>query len=412
MPPAPRGRARAGDAARYRGMYDDAYLPALAGLAPINHRLPTPPTGRSPLTRKEPHVATPAHLSRLAGCARRRRPRTYRARLPRTWDGGPGTSMNIAPRGCATSGSAASRQSTWLGAEAQVGPVWMEVPQPLEGESPFSEWLARHGDGVHHIGYEVETSDAATDLHTSLRATGRGARVGVVRRHLVLLHGHQAHHHRGLGGQRGGSRPSARTRAERGARRTPLADRTGRPATTAACTPRSPGARTPVPPVRRPRVRDLLLGQDVFSHMAVEDFDALIAAFADNETAQRWEESFVDAIHYPNADPQTGWPERMHEVWLFGSRPPREGARRHHKLEKHSRRTPLRPASRTNPRSDPPRAARGHSSRCPPRPNCSNSMGSADQPSAKHSPIWCTKGYSSAIPDAERSPASQAWHWA
>ena len=59
-------------------------------------------------------------------------------------------------------------------------------------------------------------------------------------------------------------------------------------------------------------------GQDVFSHMTVEDFDALVAAFAENETAQRWEELFADVIHYPNADPKTGWPERLHEVWRLG----------------------------------------------------------------------------------------------
>ena len=63
---------------------------------------------------------------------------------------------------------------TWLGAEAQVGPVWMEVLQPLEGESPFTEWLDRHGDSVHHIGYEVETTAEADALHASLGSDGAG----------------------------------------------------------------------------------------------------------------------------------------------------------------------------------------------------------------------------------------------
>ena len=61
---------------------------------------------------------------------------------------------------------------TWLGAEAQVGPVWMELLQPLEGASPFTEWHERHGDGVHHIGYEVASIDAATELHASFERSG------------------------------------------------------------------------------------------------------------------------------------------------------------------------------------------------------------------------------------------------
>jgi methylmalonyl-CoA/ethylmalonyl-CoA epimerase len=59
---------------------------------------------------------------------------------------------------------------TWLGAEAMVGSVWMEVLQPLEGDSPFSAWLERHGDGVHHVGYEVATMAEADALHASLGA--------------------------------------------------------------------------------------------------------------------------------------------------------------------------------------------------------------------------------------------------
>ena len=31
--------------------------------------------------------------------------------------------------------------------------------------------------------------------------------------------------------------------------------------------------------------------------------------------AQRWEEELGDVIEYPNADPETGWPERLEEVW-------------------------------------------------------------------------------------------------
>jgi methylmalonyl-CoA/ethylmalonyl-CoA epimerase len=61
---------------------------------------------------------------------------------------------------------------TWLGAEAVVGNVWVEILQPLEGESPFTDWLARHGDGVHHMGYEVQTMDEARTLHREFEAQG------------------------------------------------------------------------------------------------------------------------------------------------------------------------------------------------------------------------------------------------
>jgi L-rhamnose mutarotase len=62
-------------------------------------------------------------------------------------------------------------------------------------------------------------------------------------------------------------------------------------------------------------------GDDVFSHMAVDDYERLVAAFADDETAQRWETKFTDIIRYPQADPVTGWPERLREVWRLGLGP-------------------------------------------------------------------------------------------
>jgi L-rhamnose mutarotase len=56
-------------------------------------------------------------------------------------------------------------------------------------------------------------------------------------------------------------------------------------------------------------------GRDIFSHMLAEDYARVVAAFAADETAQRWEAEFADVIHYPHADPVTGWPERLREVW-------------------------------------------------------------------------------------------------
>ncbi len=38
----------------------------------------------------------------------------------------------------------------------QAGPVQIEFIQPLEGENIYSEFLAEHGEGLHHILFEVD----------------------------------------------------------------------------------------------------------------------------------------------------------------------------------------------------------------------------------------------------------------
>ncbi len=52
-----------------------------------------------------------------------------------------------------------------LGAEVQVGPMWFELIQPLEGPSIYKEWLESHGEGVHHLmvgwDFEMGEGDAA-----------------------------------------------------------------------------------------------------------------------------------------------------------------------------------------------------------------------------------------------------------
>ncbi len=39
---------------------------------------------------------------------------------------------------------------------AQSGPVQIELIQPLEGESIYTEFLASKGEGLHHLGFEVD----------------------------------------------------------------------------------------------------------------------------------------------------------------------------------------------------------------------------------------------------------------
>jgi hypothetical protein len=38
----------------------------------------------------------------------------------------------------------------------QAGPVQVEFIQPLEGENIYSDFLAEHGEGIHHILFEVD----------------------------------------------------------------------------------------------------------------------------------------------------------------------------------------------------------------------------------------------------------------
>lgn len=61
---------------------------------------------------------------------------------------------------------------TWIGAECEVGPVWVELLEPLQGMSVFGEWLERHGEGVHHVGYWAKTMEEAKRIHDAQSETG------------------------------------------------------------------------------------------------------------------------------------------------------------------------------------------------------------------------------------------------
>lgn len=56
-------------------------------------------------------------------------------------------------------------------------------------------------------------------------------------------------------------------------------------------------------------------GEIVFSHMDVKDYQRLTEVFAHDPVAMRWEKEFAELLEYPNADPVTGWPERLRHVW-------------------------------------------------------------------------------------------------
>jgi methylmalonyl-CoA/ethylmalonyl-CoA epimerase len=48
-----------------------------------------------------------------------------------------------------------------LGAETQVGPIAFELFQPLDGPSPWREWLDTQGEGLHHVACMVHSKEEA-----------------------------------------------------------------------------------------------------------------------------------------------------------------------------------------------------------------------------------------------------------
>jgi len=42
---------------------------------------------------------------------------------------------------------------------AQMGPIRLELVQVVEGECIYTEFLKKHGEGVHHLGFEVADLD-------------------------------------------------------------------------------------------------------------------------------------------------------------------------------------------------------------------------------------------------------------
>lgn len=61
-------------------------------------------------------------------------------------------------------------------------------------------------------------------------------------------------------------------------------------------------------------------GDVIFSHLEVEDFEQLVERFDGDPVAQRWGAEFSDILQYPNAEPETGWPERLREIWSLEGR--------------------------------------------------------------------------------------------
>lgn len=58
-----------------------------------------------------------------------------------------------------------------------------------------------------------------------------------------------------------------------------------------------------------------LWGETVFTHMDVDDFQAMTERYNDAPLALAWEREMGELIEYPEADPKTGWPHRLQRVW-------------------------------------------------------------------------------------------------
>jgi predicted dehydrogenase/L-rhamnose mutarotase len=56
-------------------------------------------------------------------------------------------------------------------------------------------------------------------------------------------------------------------------------------------------------------------GEILFSHLETDDFTRLVERFNDDPVARRWEKQFAEILEYPNADSETGWPERLRKIW-------------------------------------------------------------------------------------------------
>ncbi|MBS1883330.1 MAG: L-rhamnose mutarotase [Actinobacteria bacterium] len=57
-------------------------------------------------------------------------------------------------------------------------------------------------------------------------------------------------------------------------------------------------------------------GELLFSHMEVDDYEAMIERFNATEIGREWEvEAMGDLVEYPEVDPATGWPSVLDEVW-------------------------------------------------------------------------------------------------
>jgi methylmalonyl-CoA/ethylmalonyl-CoA epimerase len=71
---------------------------------------------------------------------------------------------------------------TMLGAETHVGPIVVELLQPVEGLSIYKEWLETKGEGLHHIACMAHTQEESDEIKQRFADMGAevmmGGRIG------------------------------------------------------------------------------------------------------------------------------------------------------------------------------------------------------------------------------------------
>lgn len=95
--------------------------------------------------------------------------------------------LGVGPWRFYTYGPDVLRESTYRGqpgryrmrlAYAWLGPLQLEIIQPLDGPSVYHDFLRDHGEGMHHVGLFVEDFDAAVQALEArgyvLSQSGRG----------------------------------------------------------------------------------------------------------------------------------------------------------------------------------------------------------------------------------------------
>lgn len=62
---------------------------------------------------------------------------------------------------------------TWLGAETEISPgLYVELLEPTSPKGILHDWLATHGEGVHHVGYWAPSIEVAESLLQQLTQDG------------------------------------------------------------------------------------------------------------------------------------------------------------------------------------------------------------------------------------------------
>lgn len=67
---------------------------------------------------------------------------------------------------------------TMIGAETRVGPIVVELLQPVEGPSIYKEWLETKGEGLHHIACMAHTPEESDAIKARFAAMGAGVLMG------------------------------------------------------------------------------------------------------------------------------------------------------------------------------------------------------------------------------------------